>query len=75
MAVNMWFCCDCCGNLDNLRCTVSENTNGQQLCARCYRGEWHGIFPEEKYDCRLHIVINRPTLDEYSDGAAVPSFG
>jgi hypothetical protein len=73
--INMWFCCDNCGNLDHLRCSVSENSGGQQLCGRCIHGEWHGAFPEEKYDPHLHEVINRPTLPEFADSISIPSFG
>lgn len=62
----MWFCCDKCNNLDNLRNTTI--TGGQFLCYRCVHGEWHDIFPERKYDPAKDVATNRGKGNE-------PSFG
>lgn len=69
MANTMWFVCDRCGNLDNIRLTVSEGMGC--LCARCYTGEWHDAFPETKYDPEYHIVYNRWNPGEFAEE---PSF-
>lgn len=73
MSVNMFFCCDSCGNLDSLRTT--EQQGGGMRCFRCIHGQWHDAFPEQSYDPHLHLVINRPANPDLADGAAEPSFG
>lgn len=61
---NMLFVCDCCGNVDSLRLSVSEGRGFQ--CYRCLNGEWHNQFEEEKYDPQVHVVVNRANR-QYGD--------
>lgn len=69
--VNMVFVCECCENVDNLHATHQDG--GGFRCYRCIHGEWHGMFPEEKYDPNVHICINRKNPYFGEDGE--PSFG
>lgn len=53
------FCCDRCGNLDNIHHTPPSGT-GQMLCYRCQFGHWHNMSTEEQYDSSFHNAFNDP---------------
>lgn len=46
------FCCERCGNVDSIHATPQTSVGYE--CARCKTGDWHGEFPEEKYDFDRH---------------------
>lgn len=68
------FVCDKCGNIDMLTLvrTADAMVDTELLCTCCLPsdgskpgfkkgGEWHGLFPQEKYEAGKHKVINRPS--------------
>ncbi len=66
------FECEQCGNADDIHAT--NTTERGYLCSRCLHGEWHGSFPEERYEFERHgpaLNKNNPT----GDGSAWPSLG
>lgn len=64
------FECECCGNVDDIHAT--QQTSVGYKCGRCKDGEWHGQFPEERYDFYKH----GPALNKENPGGdgGWPSF-
>jgi hypothetical protein len=57
------FECERCGNADTITAT-QQNSIGYE-CHRCKFGEWHGQFPEEKYDFDRHgPALNKANPDD-----------
>lgn len=66
------FECEQCGNVDDIHAT--QTTSRGYLCGRCLTGEWHGSFPEERYEFERHgPALNKSNPTD--DGSAWPSFG
>lgn len=63
------FECERCQNVDDIHAT-QQNSVGYE-CHRCKHSEWHGQFPEERYDFDRH----GPALNKQNpSGDGWPSF-
>ncbi len=62
--------CEECNCVD-LISLAGVGPNGQHFCSMHNpnsrsNGKWHGQFPREQYDPKVHIVINKPLTSNLS---------